>query len=501
MAKTISLKGITKEYSGKTLLAGVSLKLSERERICIVGENGAGKSTLLKILLGVVDPDDGSIIRAPGTRCYYVAQEFDEADAEETVETYLTKYAGHGHLKKVFTLGKTLGYDLEKSLDKICGALSGGQQKILALSVGIAVQPDFLLLDEPENHLDIVSRLKLIGLLEMYRGGIIFISHDRGVVDSLADKVAEIAGGLLHISEGGYQDYLDARLTRIAGLQRAYDSEASRIRQLQKTVVILKQKAIRGHDIPQYRKRQAELNSLKEKHTLGRPEDRRTKVSISQGADSFHDGRLICRIRDASFTYPDATSAIFKKVSLELRTGSHVVLLGRNGAGKSTFLKCLMGRLAFTDGTMVWMDGVKTAYFDQHAEFDPAKTALEVITETLAVKDEQGCKALGTMKFSRERMDIPIANLSGGERMRVRFALVFGSEPNFILLDEPTNHLDEVTWEILLNAVNSSKSTILLVTHDYEFIEGVGSKVFWLMHKHGIEERHKGLAELVEEIS
>lgn len=501
MSKTITLKGISKEYGHKTVLREASLKLSAHERLCIVGENGTGKSTLLKILVGDLEPDSGTVIIAPGTRCYYVPQEFDSEDTQKTVEEFLTTRTDHGHFKKVFEVGLTLGYDLEKVLGTPCSSLSGGQQKILSLSIGIATRPDFLLLDEPENHLDIVSRLQLIGMLETYRGGVVFISHDRALVDSVADKVAEIAGGALHISEGGYQDYVEARLTRIAGLQRSFNAEAARVRQLEKTVVILKQKAIRGKETAAYHRRQAELDSLKEKHTQGRPEDTKTKVRIGQSASQFHAGRLICRIKDGSFSYPDAKAPIFKKTSLEIRTGMHIVLLGRNGVGKSTFLKCLMEKLPLSSGEVSWMSGTKIAYFDQHAEFDPTKTAHEIVSENLGIDSERASRALGMMKFTKERGTVPVSRLSGGERMRVRFALVFGAQPTFILLDEPTNHLDEVTWEILLEAVNSSPSTILLVTHDYEFIESIEQKIFWVMQKNTIEERHKDLSQLVEEIS
>ena len=321
------------------------------------------------------------------------------------------------------------------------------------------------------------------------------------MVDSIADKVAEVAAGAVHVSEGGYQDYIDARLSRIGGMQRSYDAESNRIRQLEKSIVILRQKAFRGKDVSQYKKHQAELDELKDKHAdTARPDDTKTKVNINQRGDALHGGKLLCRVTDATFKYSGHSKPIFKDVSLEMRTGSHIVLLGRNGAGKSSFLKCLNGTLALSAGTVAWAEGITYAYFDQHAEFDDAMTPLQIVTKELACDNERGYAALGAMKFNRERMEIPIATLSGGERMRVRFAIVFGAKPSFMLLDEPTNHLDEVTWQILMDAVNNSPSTILLVTHDYEFIEGLNHKTFWLMHDRTIAERHKTLSELVDEI-
>jgi ATP-binding cassette subfamily F protein 3 len=270
---------------------------------------------------------------------------------------------------------------------------------------------------------------------------------------------------------------------------------------LEGSLSILHQKAIRGKGVSQYHARKDELEALKEKHASGRPESVRTVVQIGQQQTALHDGRLICRIEKAAFHYPNAEAPIFEDVSLEMRTGSHIILLGRNGAGKSTFLKTLMKKLPLTNGSVSWVDDTKIAYFDQHAELDPKKSALETVAEALKVDDQTAYKALGAMKFARERMGTQVGNLSGGERMRIRFAMVFGASPTFILLDEPTNHLDEITWEILLEAVNDSPSTILLVTHDYQFIEGVKEKIFWLMHKGTIAERSKSLEQLVKEIS
>ncbi len=501
MTKTISLKNIGQTFLEKPVLQGVSFKFTDDERICIVGDNGTGKSTLLKIISGALEPTTGTVVLNGHVRSHYVPQEFATEDQDGTVEAYVTKYGSPALFKKVFSTGKTLGFNLEKALEKECKLLSGGQQKILALSVGLAVAPDFLLLDEPENHLDIVSRLELMRLLAEYRGGVLFVSHDRMMIDAVATKVAEVAQMRVHFSEGGYQDYIDNRLSRIAGLQRDFDKDSRRIAQLRAMLPILEQKAFRGKETANYLKRKAELAELKEKQKEApRADDRRTKIALRhQGAD-FHNGKLLCRIEGASFRYDGVKGDTFNHVDLELRTGSHIVLLGRNGSGKSTFLKCLTGALPLTEGSITWAEGLTTSYFDQHAEFDGERTPLSVVTERLRCSDEKGRAALGAMKFDADKMDTAIKSLSGGERMRIRFALVFGTNPDFIVLDEPTNHLDEVTWQVLLDACNASKSTILLVTHDYEFINEFASKRFWLIKHQDIAERHKDLEELVEEL-
>jgi ATPase subunit of ABC transporter with duplicated ATPase domains len=501
MVKTISLNNISQSFLDRPILQDISFKFTNNDRICIVGENGTGKSTLLKIMVGVLEPDAGRIERIGHCRTYYVPQEFNKEDLGSTVEAFIQKYSSTAHFKKAFSISTQLGFNIGKVLEKECGSLSGGQQKILAVSVGMATEPDFLLLDEPENHLDIVSRLELIKLLQHYRGGVLFISHDRLVIDSIADKVAEMTSGKLFISEGGYQDYIDSRLSRIAGLQRSFDTEAKRIKQLQAMLPILESKAFRGKDVPTYLKRKAELQELKDKHKESpRPEDRKTTIKLQQSGSGLHGGKLLCRIVDASFGYPESKGDIFRDLSLDMRTGEHIVLLGRNGSGKSTFLKSIMGSLELSNGQIEWAEGVTKSYFDQHAEFDPTKTALEVITSLLHCSDTTGRAMLGAMKFNREKMETKTGALSGGERMRLRFALVFGVKPDVIILDEPTNHIDETTWQILLDACNATSSTILLVTHDYEFIEGLESKVFWLIKNQTIRERHKDLAEIIEEL-
>ena len=500
MANVISLKNISLAFADKVIFDEAAFKCTDQERICIVGDNGAGKSTLLKIITGAIEPDDGQIDKDARTRTHYVPQEFLPADLDLSIDGYIQKYCSAGHFQKVFTYGNQLGFDLHKNKDKICRALSGGQQKILALSTGVALAPNFLLLDEPENHLDIVSRIELINILQNYRGGVLFVSHDQLMIDSVAEKVAEVAGAKIHMSEGGYQAYINSRLMRIEGLQKAFDTEAKRIRQVEASISILAKKAFRGKEVSAYKRAKEELAEMKESHSGGRPEDKRTQIKIKQGNTKLNDGKLLLRLTDAGFRYPELKADTFRKVSLEIRVGSHVVLLGRNGSGKSTFLKCLTGDLPLSTGEVFWADGISFTYFDQHAEFDQTKTPTEVVKALLKVDTEKARAILGSMKFVPRKMDTAIANLSGGERMRIRFGLVFGPSPDFIILDEPTNHLDEVTWQILLEACNNSKSTIFLVTHDYEFITEFNPKIFWLLKNHTIEERAKELEDLVEEL-
>ena len=502
MQKFIALKNIEYSINQKPILQGVSFRCSEEERICIFGENGAGKSTLFKIICGILEADAGSIQKQGHLRFVYVSQEFAHDYLEKTVGEYVKDLAGDSLTKKVYNLGLTLGFNIEGHKTKLCKSLSGGQQKALALSVAFSMNPDFILLDEPENHLDIVSRKELISVMENFRGGIIFISHDRLIIDKIATKVGELALGKIHISEGGYQEYIENKMLRIGGLQREYDAETKRIKQLSSSIVILQQKALRGKEISAYRRAKEELDGLKQAHKENaKPDGEGIKIKIAQSENKLHNGKLLCKIKEGSFKYESAKARTFEQVNLEVRSGDRIVLLGRNGSGKSTFLKCLTGKLPLKTGEITWAEGIKWSYFDQHAEFDPTHTPIEVIGKALGTLPQESQTVLGSMRFDVTRMKTNVQNLSGGERMRLRFAIAFGLKPDFIILDEPTNHIDEVTWEILLQACKNSKSSILLVTHDYEFIQEFNSSVFWMIHDQKVVARHKDLDILLDELS
>lgn len=500
MKKSILLKRVSYATDAKEILRGVSLAVAEGDCFCLFGENGAGKSTLFKIIAGELKPDEGSVHHTGHLRFTMVPQEFHPHTPEETIDGYTERVAGVQYMKKVAELSKRLGYPTARHGTVATSALSGGQQKIVALSVALAQKPDFLLLDEPENHLDIVSRAELVDMLAEFGGGLLLVSHDRFVIDALSTHVGELADGVLHTVEGGYSEYLEEKMSRIEGLQRTYDAEQKRIEQLRKSLVVMKQKAIRGNDVAQYKRRLAEFEALKSSHKENaRPSATSTKIHLRAADSALYAGKLVLSITDASFNYP-GRPPLFKKTHLDVYSGTTTVLLGRNGAGKSTFLKCLKGDLTFTTGGVKARTGVRIAFFDQHAAFAPGDTALQIVRARMAVGETDAKAALGAMRFDSARMTTPSSLLSGGERMRVRFALAFGQKPDLLVLDEPTNHIDEVTWEILVHACRDYTGTLLLVTHDHEFIEEVKPDLFWMFKDGTLVERHKDLSVLLEEL-
>lgn len=500
MQKTISLKHVSVEFGTKTVLDDVTFSLTVPERACVVGENGEGKSTLLRLIAGTVEIASGTIHKSNGARAYYVPQEFLEKYMASTAREFILAEAGHTMYGKVEEITKALGLRLPAYADQSCSLLSGGQQKILALAVGVALRPDFLLLDEPENHLDIVTRKKLLAILSDFPNALLCISHDRYVIDVLANKVIEIAKGKLFISEGGYADYRASRLRRIEGKQRVFDTEVKRITQLEKAYIIAKQKAYRGKDTAAYHRIKEELGDLKQDHKENkRAKDEFTKIKMASSATELHTSKLLVKAEDVTYCYPGKKS-LFKKLSFEIRVGENIVLLGRNGSGKSTLLKLLQGTLKPESGAITWAPGIKAHFFDQHMAFNPALSARQVVEDHYGCSAERARAILGTVKFDLDRMERPLESLSGGERMRLKFAIVFGMNPDVIVLDEPTNHVDITTWDILLDQCNSTKATLILVSHDEEFIEKLDSKLFFVLSKSEFRVRHKSLDHLLEEL-
>lgn len=501
MQKSISLKHVSVEFGTKTVLDDVSFALTVPERVCVVGENGEGKSTLLRLIAGTVEVSEGSIHKSNGARTYYIPQEFAQSYMSATAREFILAEAGHTMYGKVEELAKSLGMRLSTYADQPCSLLSGGQQKILALSVGVALRPDFLLLDEPENHLDIVTRKKLLGILSAFPNALLCISHDRFVIDTLAERVIEIAGGKLFISEGGYAHYRAARLRRIEGEQRTFDAEEKRITQLEKAYVIAKQKAYRGNDTAAYHRIKKELGELKQDHKENkRAEDEFTKIKIASSGSDLHSSKLLLKVTDVTYRY-EGKKQLFKKLSFEIRVGGNVVLLGRNGSGKSTLLKLLQGTLIPESGTVEWAPNIKVHFFDQHMSFNPALSARQIVEDHYGCSAERARAVLGSVKFDLDRMERPLESLSGGERMRLKFALVFGMNPDVIVLDEPTNHVDITTWDILLEQCNTTKATLILVTHDEEFIEKLENKLFFVLSQSEFRIRHKSLDHLLEELA
>lgn len=281
MPKNISIKNLSVVFPDKVVLDEVSLGVVVPEKICVVGENGAGKSTLLKVIAGAHEPSDRQVIIGKGVQTFYMPQEFPTVDFSKTVEEFIKTNTTPALFNKVLIFSEQIGLKLTPILNQECRLLSGGQQKILSLATALANNPDFLLLDEPENHLDIVARQELMALLSEYKNSIIFISHDRSLMNTIAEKVIEISKGELFVSEGGYESYLTSRQNRIGSLQRTFDSEEKRIKQLEKALIVLGKKAFRGKDVALYNARKRELEAIKQAHkTTPRARDEFTKIKL-----------------------------------------------------------------------------------------------------------------------------------------------------------------------------------------------------------------------------
>jgi ATP-binding cassette subfamily F protein 3 len=500
MKETISIKNVRFGYDDHEMFSGISATISSGDRVLVVGENGAGKSTFMRLCLGELAVDAGTVTR-PRSLCVYVPQEF--SGNKQT----LTEYFGElhpKHLSKAKELALFLGFPkkLMAHDDLELSGLSGGQQKILSLARAIAPSPSFLFLDEPENHLDIVSRARLIELLYEFRGALVMVSHDRTTVDTLASSIFEIDKGHLYVTEGGYEEYLEARASRIENAQVAFDNREKRIKQMEKSVRILGKIAFRGKGVANYQNRKAELEQLKqESKSETRASDSKTKIGLAVKSEHKHSGKRIATITNLNCGYYPTEKPIVVTKGLEIFSGETIVLLGRNGSGKSTILKTLMNELTPIAGEVKWGNDITYAYFNQHAEFDPTHTPLQIAQDVLGYRDDEARRVLGMVKFNGQLMITKVGELSGGQRMRLRFALTFSQRPDFLILDEPTNHIDETTWEILLSVCKEFSGTLLVVSHDYAFIKELDPKYYWVIKQGKLEERYKDIDELLEELA
>lgn len=498
----VSVKDISYGYHDDSLLfEDVSFKIQRGDRLVIVGENGAGKSTLLKIVAGILQPEDGFIHIESGVRMLYVLQEFD--GHHETVRDYILR-----HTKKIgpaLVLAEKFGFNTVKYPIEttICRNLSGGQQKAIMLSVAFAEEPSVLLLDEPENHLDIVARKHLLDCIRTFSGAIVLISHDQTTLTTVVNRTIELIDKAMYLTEGGYHEYIKARARRVESAERERKTLAKDITELQKSLVIMHQKAFRGKATGDYRARKAEIAEMKDtlKNTNAPSAGQSKKLGTRIASENRSDGRFIWESTGLQYRYPGDNHDTFRSESLEIRFGDRVGLVGRNGAGKSTLLGVITEKLQPTGGMMRRAPDITWEIFNQHMHLPEDGIVSEVVREDRGCSAEDAFRILGSAKLSGKQFSaLRVRDLSGGQRMRLRFALAFSRPLDLIILDEPTNNLDESTLEILEKLINEFDGAVLIITHDRAFMEQLELHKFWVVSNHTVSETYRDLADILKEL-
>ena len=481
--RNITVKGIRKSFSGKTVLAGANFALSEGQRIALIGENGSGKSTLLKILCRKLKPDAGELFGLENG-CAYVAQDFSGKD-DETPHQFLARRLPKSH--SATNLLKQLGFDTGddgKRLREIkCGELSGGEKKKLEIAAGLAAGSLFIALDEPENHLDYQTIERLIGHLSRFRGGIVFVSHDQYFIDSLANTILELEDGTITVYSLNYDDYLAEKERQIAGQARRWIMEEKTIDRLRETVEMMKLRARRSSDTAAtYQQTKRRLREMEERHG-SKPTADQEKPKVSLESVTRKKGKLIVSVEHMSFSYGKAP--VFDDATAELRFGEKVVLFGPNGSGKSTLVGLLTGALFPQSGTAKIGVNVRWQLMTQDhlAGIDAEKSAVEVFQSILEWPEHRCRAALAKYGIKATSATYPLRALSGGQQARFKLALTFAQGPEFLILDEPTNHVDPPTWEAIVDAIQEYSGTVLVVTHDRLFIDAIAEKLWVIKDK------------------
>ncbi len=460
----ISLRDVSLSFGGPQLLDHVDWHVERGERVCLLGRNGEGKSTLLKLLQGRVEPDDGEVIRQQGLQIATLPQEVPQ-DLEGSVAEEVARGLGPQALPSlVDTMLTRMGLDPDARFP----ALSSGMKRRVLLARSLVTEPDVLLLDEPTNHLDIESIRWLEEFLPRNVGTLVFVTHDRAFLSRLATRIAELDRGHLYDWACDYPTFVKRKEDLLAGEER---QDALFDKKLAQEEAWIRQgiKARRTRNEGRVRA----LKAMREARSQRRSRQGTARIQVQEADRS---GSLVIQAEDVQFAYDDRP--VIRDLSTSIMRGDKVGIIGPNGSGKTTLLKLLLGELSPSQGAVRLGTHLEIAYFDQlKAGLDEEKTVQQNVSEYETIPiNGQPRHVLGYLQdflFPPERSRTLVKYLSGGERSRLLLAKLFTRPSNVLVLDEPTNDLDVETLELLESLLVEYQGTVLLVSHDREFLNNV----------------------------
>ncbi|RNC73307.1 MAG: ABC transporter ATP-binding protein [Desulfuromonadales bacterium] len=508
----LHLSSLSKDFAGRPLFSGISWHLKKGERVGLVGENGAGKSTLMKIIAGLVEHSEGELIFAKGATVGYLPQdgivtrgrgllaevmtaledlqgmERELADLTGRLETtphddpeHEALLERYGRLQEEFRLRG--GYAMEAEACRVldglgflttdrgrdCGEFSGGWQMRIALAKLLLKKPNVLLLDEPTNHLDIEARNWLEGYLQEYPHSVILVSHDRFFMDQVCHRITEVWNHALTDYHCSYSRYLVEREERVAALREAKRRQDEEVQKMEDFIGRFRYKADKA-SLVQSRIKQLE----KVERIVLPPERKKIRFRFPEPPKS---GRVVMELRGVVKSY--GANVVLDRIDLTVEKGERIALVGHNGAGKSTLMGVLAGK-PFQQGERVEGHNVTLDYFaqDQAQELNPDRTVHdEILADAPFAMVPQLRDILGAFLFSGDDIHKKVAVLSGGERNRLALAKMLLRPSNLLLMDEPTNHLDLFSKDVLLEALKAFPGTVVFVSHDRYFIDGLATRV------------------------
>ena len=516
----ISVKNVNKFFViGENLLEDLSFDIQEGERVAILGRNGCGKTTLFKILTGEMDYDGGEVYVNPNKKLGLISQiphfpagytvedvlrsaftELTSAKRKmEALEQAMTQGATAEQLREYDALVNRFqsggGYEMDVDVDKICNglgitaaqrpqefdSLSGGEKTRINLARLLLEKTDILLLDEPTNHLDLNSVEWLESYIKSFKGTVLIISHDRYFIDQVAQRVIEITDGHAEFYTGNYSFYMEEKQARFDLQLKQYEQEQAKLKQLGYTVERMKGWGINNRTL--YRRAMSIQHRMERIQKTKRPKTEKT-MKASFGEKDF-SGDVVFKMKNVSKSYGDRV--LFSDVNLNVEGGERIALLGDNGTGKSTFLKCLLGE-EDCGGRIQFGPTVKWGYLPQIIRFDhPERSLYDTMLYEKNLTPQMARDRLGAFLFQGEDVFKTVGTLSGGEQSRLRLCMLMDEKINLLILDEPTNHLDIASREWVEAAIEEFEGVLLFVSHNRYFIEKFAERI-WLLENGAIRD-------------
>lgn len=516
----IQVKNLTKFFViGENLLEDLSFEIQEGERVAILGRNGCGKTTLFNILTGQMDYDSGEVYINPHKRLGLISQ-IPKFPAGYTVEDVLrsafrvlTKtrermaalelqmaesvtddlLREYDVLVNRFQAGG--GYDMDVEVDKICNglgilreqrsqdfaSLSGGEKTRVNLARLLLEKTDILLLDEPTNHLDLRSVEWLENYINSFKGTVLAISHDRYFLDTVAQRVIEITDGHAEFYSGNYSFYMDEKQARFNLQLKQYEQEQAKLKQLGYTVERMKGWGINNRTL--YRRAMSIQHRMERIKKTEKPKTEKTMKATFQQKDFAGD--VVFQMKNVEKSFGERT--LFSNVELKVEGGERIALLGDNGTGKSTFIKCLLGD-EDCKGKIQFGPTVKWGYLPQIIHFShPERSLYDTMLYEKNCTPQVARDRLGAFLFQGEDVFKKVGDLSGGEQSRLRLCMLMDEKINLLILDEPTNHLDIASREWVEAAIEEFEGVLLFVSHDRYFIEKFAERI-WLLEDGAIRD-------------
>jgi ATP-binding cassette subfamily F protein 3 len=522
----VNLDKIVHRYGTQTVVDGVSWEIQAGQKIGLVGPNGAGKSTLLRIAAGELKPDAGFVYRYKEVRIGYLAQE-PELNAEQSVwqevlsasqalirvQAELRRLEGRMGQPEVYkdetALGRVLaaharaqaefeqldGYRYESRAREALrtlglaedqfhlpvAALSGGQKKMVGLAKLLAAGANLLLLDEPDNHLDLVGKAYLERFLVAFPGTVVIVSHDRYLLDGVVTSVAEVEDQRLTVYQGNYSAYAVEKELRLLRQQQMYQAQQKEIARIEAAIARFEHWASIVIDERHARQARSRKKMLDRMERIEKPVMERRRMGLE--LNGWRGSQKVLEITNLDKVFPASNGQggeqiVLAGLDLLIWHGERVALLGPNGAGKSVLFRCILKQEEPSGGQIKIGPSVRVGYYAQeHETLDPGRSLVEELRQVRPMYEEQAVRFLGRFLFPYQMVRKRVGDLSGGERSRLQLAKLMLSDANFLLLDEPTNNLDLPSCEVLENALDEFEGAVLVISHDRYFLDRVVDRV------------------------